>query len=89
MLKWLIVLSQVNFLAPRLLTGVITQGRAGVPSYVKTYKVLYSSDGFHWTPYQENGTDKVCHFRGYGIRQKCPKTLLILCKTCFYIQSNV
>ena len=49
----------MNFLAPRVLTGVTTQGRAGVPSYVKTYKVSYSTDGFTWNQYQENGVDKV------------------------------
>ncbi|KAL3831915.1 hypothetical protein ACJMK2_023609 [Sinanodonta woodiana] len=51
---------QVNFLAPRLLTGVTTQGRAGIPSYVKTYIVSYSYDGFNWNNYQEvSGIDKV------------------------------
>ncbi|KAK3611486.1 hypothetical protein CHS0354_039099 [Potamilus streckersoni] len=51
---------QVNFLAPRLLTGVTTQGRAGIPSFVKTYIVTYSYDGFNWNNYQEvSGIDKV------------------------------
>jgi hypothetical protein len=59
---------QVNFLAPQLLTGVITQGRHNVPSYVTSYKVFYSTDGFHWTAYQDKGVDKVMKaFIQFGI----------------------
>ncbi|KAL4222951.1 Mucin-5B [Mactra antiquata] len=50
---------QVNFLDLQLITGLITQGRHGIPSYVTSYKVYHSTDGFTWTPYQSNGVDKI------------------------------
>ncbi|WAR09835.1 CRAM-like protein [Mya arenaria] len=49
---------QVNFLKPMLLTGIITQGRENSGSYVISYKVLFSKDGFTWSPYQDLGQDK-------------------------------
>ncbi|WAQ93432.1 EDIL3-like protein [Mya arenaria] len=48
----------VNFLKPMLLTGIITQGRENNGSYVTSYKVLFSKDGFTWSPYQDFGQDK-------------------------------
>ncbi|WAR09825.1 MFGM-like protein [Mya arenaria] len=50
---------QVNFLKPMLLTGIITQGRENSGSYVTSYKVLFSNDGFIWSPYQDFGQDKI------------------------------
>ncbi|WAQ93441.1 EDIL3-like protein [Mya arenaria] len=50
---------QVNFLKPMLLTGIITQGRENSGSYVTSYKVLFSNDGFIWSPYQDYGQDKI------------------------------
>ncbi|XP_052248669.1 mucin-5AC-like isoform X9 [Dreissena polymorpha] len=50
---------QVDFLTPQLLTGLVTQGREGSSSYVTSYKVMYSLDGYSWTPYQDLGRDKV------------------------------
>ncbi|WAR14240.1 HMCT-like protein [Mya arenaria] len=49
---------EVNFLKPILLTGIITQGRENSGSYVTSYKVLFSNDGFIWSPYQDFGQDK-------------------------------
>lgn len=40
-------------------TGVATQGRNGVNSWVRTYKIQFSNDGRNWTSYQEGGKDKV------------------------------
>ncbi|XP_048245056.1 mucin-19-like isoform X7 [Haliotis rufescens] len=44
---------QVDFLAPRIITGVTTQGRPTAPSYVTSYKVFYSYDGANWNAYRE------------------------------------
>lgn len=51
---------QVDFLAPRLLTGVTTEGKHATPAYVSSYKVKFSYDGTNWNTYQEKtGVDKV------------------------------
>lgn len=50
---------QVDFLQPSYITGVTTQGRVAVPSYVTSYLVKYSSDGVNWNTYKEGGADKV------------------------------
>ncbi|XP_067650638.1 mucin-5AC-like [Haliotis asinina] len=51
---------QVDFLAPRIITGVTTQGRPTAPSYVTSYKVFYSYDGANWNAYRETkGEDMV------------------------------
>ena len=50
---------QVNFLQPTYVTGVTTQGRPTVPSYVTSYFVMFSSDGVNWNTYMENGQKKV------------------------------
>ena len=50
---------QVDFLQPTYITGVTTQGRPSVPSYVTSYFVLFSNDGVNWNTYMENGHKKV------------------------------
>ncbi|KAK3108253.1 hypothetical protein FSP39_004202 [Pinctada imbricata] len=49
---------QVDFLQQAYLTGVTTQGRHGVPTYVTSYYIKYSSDGQNWNTYSENGQPK-------------------------------
>ena len=39
---------QVNFGLPRLVTGIITQGRHGADEWVTRYKVQYADDGVNW-----------------------------------------
>ena len=39
---------QVNFGIPRLVTGIITQGRNGDDQWVTRYKVQYGDDGISW-----------------------------------------
>lgn len=47
-----------NFLEPRFITGVSTQG--GPNGWVKTYKVTYSKNGYDWNPIlDENLNEKV------------------------------
>ncbi|XP_053374175.1 mucin-5AC-like [Mercenaria mercenaria] len=50
---------QVKFLSPQILTGLITQGNAQTNSFVTSYAIYFSSDGFQWTPYTEVGHEKV------------------------------
>ena len=51
---------QVDLLAPRYVTGVTTQGRSDAPSYVSSYRFLYSMDGVEWNVYrEERDVDKV------------------------------
>ncbi|XP_033761396.1 mucin-5AC-like [Pecten maximus] len=50
---------QVDFLQSSLITGVTTQGRPNVPSYVTSYYVRYSLDGLNWNTYREEGADKL------------------------------
>lgn len=53
---------QVDLLTERYVTGVTTQGRAAVPTFVKTYRVLYSVDDVTWNMYrEEREKDKVGH----------------------------
>ncbi|KAG8238941.1 hypothetical protein J437_LFUL000780, partial [Ladona fulva] len=48
-----------DFLEPRNLTGVITQGQNGGESWVETFKVMYSHDGKAWNPVLDrDGTEK-------------------------------
>ncbi|XP_052092501.1 mucin-5AC-like [Mytilus californianus] len=49
---------QVDFLQPTFVTGVTTEGRPSVPSYVSSYFVLFSNDGVNWNTYMENGQKK-------------------------------
>ena len=39
---------RVNFGVPRLLTGIITQGRPGKDQWVTQYKVQFGDDGVNW-----------------------------------------
>ena len=41
----------------RLVTGVITQGRSGWPSWITKYKVRYSNDGTRWSYVSYNGQE--------------------------------
>ena len=45
---------QVNLGIPRLITGIITQGRHGRDEWVTRYKVQYADDGVNWQ-YVVNG----------------------------------
>lgn len=61
---------QFNFMEPRNITGVVTQG--GPKGWVKTYKVSYSSNGDQWNPIvDENQNAKV--FLG-NIDKNTPQT---------------
>ncbi|XP_064422095.1 milk fat globule EGF and factor V/VIII domain containing b isoform X2 [Latimeria chalumnae] len=57
--EWL----QVDFLRPKKITGIITQGAKdfGTIQYVSAFKVGYSDDGENWTIYKDEKTktDKV------------------------------
>lgn len=54
---------QVDFLEERYISGVTTQGRPDAPSYVTSFRVLYSVDGVNWNVYQESLTqEKVTNF---------------------------
>ncbi|CAH1788470.1 unnamed protein product, partial [Owenia fusiformis] len=51
---------QIDFLEPRILTGVTIQGRDGVPTFVTSFEVIFSYDGLTWTKYEETpGVAKV------------------------------
>ena len=52
---------QVDMGAVRSVCAVATQGKKN-GSYVKSYKLLVSTDGVTWNTYQENNADKV--FKG-------------------------
>ena len=56
---------EVNFGIPRLLTGVMTQGRPGDNHWVTRYKVQYSNDSINWqyvVDSQQNDTVNLYHF---------------------------
>lgn len=44
----------VNFLEPKLLSGIITQGSPDFPRWVERYSVYYSLNGKDFTPYTES-----------------------------------
>ncbi|XP_076369994.1 hemocytin-like isoform X2 [Tachypleus tridentatus] len=51
---------QVDFMEPRNVTAVITQGRDGVPQWVTSFMTQYSNDGKTWNTIADvNGEDKV------------------------------
>lgn len=51
---------QFNFLEPRKITGLVTQG--GPKGWVKTYKVSYSNDAIHWNPIVNERQDEILFF---------------------------
>ena len=56
---------QVNFGIPRLITGIITQGRHGAKQWVTRYRVQYGDDGINWeyaVDSQKNETVKLYYF---------------------------
>ena len=53
--EWL----QIDLGEERLLTKLATQGRPSFDQWVRTYKILFSSDGTSWKEYEENGSVKV------------------------------
>ncbi|XP_054708363.1 hemocytin-like [Uloborus diversus] len=50
---------QIDFLEPRILTGVKTQGRDMVPQWVTAFTVSYSQDGDTWIPITDSHGVKV------------------------------
>ena len=53
---------QVNFKVPKVVAGVITQGRYNSDAWVTKYKVDYGNDGTKWKSVQsaEQNDDLVC-----------------------------
>ncbi|PNF36643.1 hypothetical protein B7P43_G19101, partial [Cryptotermes secundus] len=47
---------QFDFLEPRNLTGIVTQGSEALDSWVETYTVQYSHDGKAWNPVLDPAT---------------------------------
>lgn len=47
----------VNFLAPKMISGVETQGSPDSPRWVEEYYVYLSIDGIHFFPYTESDGD--------------------------------
>jgi hypothetical protein len=47
---------QFDFLEPRNLTGIVTQGSEALNSWVETYTVQYSHDGKAWNPVLDPAT---------------------------------
>ncbi|KAI8513971.1 hypothetical protein Bbelb_082950 [Branchiostoma belcheri] len=50
---------QVDLNSLKSVAGVITQGRAGYPQWVTSYKLAFSNDGVTWETYTEDGQEKV------------------------------
>ncbi|KAI8513969.1 hypothetical protein Bbelb_082930 [Branchiostoma belcheri] len=50
---------QVDLNSLKSVAGVITQGRAGYPQWVTSYKLAFSNDGVTWETYTEDGREKV------------------------------
>lgn len=48
---------QVNFLRPKLLSGVLTQGHPESQNWVKTYQIFTSIDGINFIPYNNQPGD--------------------------------
>ena len=63
----------VDFLKPRELNGILTQGSPNLEQWVTKFKVSYSTDGFHFTPYQEGGQTKL--FEGNSDRLNVKKNI--------------
>ena len=53
--EWL----QIDLEKEKLLTKLATQGRPSYDQWVRSYKILFSSDGTSWKEYKENGAVKV------------------------------
>ena len=53
--EWL----QIDLGKERVVTKLATQGRFQHTQWVKSYKILFSSDGTTWKEYKENGFVKV------------------------------
>lgn len=53
---------QVDFLTPKQVTGVVTQGSPDLSQWVTSFSVSTSKDGSTFTTYMENGIKKI--FRG-------------------------
>ncbi|XP_041367296.1 uncharacterized protein LOC121381939 [Gigantopelta aegis] len=63
----------IDFLKPREINGILTQGSPNVEQWVSKFKISYSTDGFHFTPYQEHGQTKL--FDGNSDRWNVMKNL--------------
>ena len=53
--EWL----QIDLGKEKLLTKLATQGRPSLDQWVRSYKILFCSDGASWKEYKENGAVKV------------------------------
>ena len=56
--EWL----QIDLGKETIVTKLATQGRPSVDQWVKSYKILFSSDGGKWEEYKENDAVKVIEF---------------------------
>lgn len=61
MQSFFLPVSQFDLVEPRILSGVVTQGRGGgTEEWVETFIVRYSPDGKTWTTLmEEDGSNKV------------------------------
>ena len=58
--QWL----QIDLGKEKLLTKLATQGSPSFDQWVRSYKILFSSDGTSWKEYKENGVVKVIVVQG-------------------------
>ena len=58
LLKSLMTIIQVDMGAGRTVCGVATQGKAN-GSFIKSYRLSFSTDGTSWTAYKEQNVEKV------------------------------
>ena len=56
--EWL----QIDLGKETMVTKLATQGRPSMDQWVKSYKILFSSDGLKWEKYKENDAVKVIEF---------------------------
>jgi hypothetical protein len=78
---------QVDFELQATVSEVVTQGRADVPQWVKSYSLSYSNNGIDFHPYHQNGVVKVNEsFFSTG----CPKKVSFLSSVrCYYDFGNI
>ncbi|XP_066297739.1 discoidin, CUB and LCCL domain-containing protein 2-like isoform X2 [Branchiostoma lanceolatum] len=80
--QWL----QVELNSTTSIAGVITQGRAGYPQWVTSYKLTFSSDGVEWDTYSEQGQEKV--FEGNTDKNTEVEHLLVPPVTARFVRFN-
>ena len=50
---------QIDLGEEKVVTKLASQGRPSMDQWVRSYKILFSSDGTSWKEYKENGAVKV------------------------------